>query len=704
MVFVALLFFSVQSRFPGASSISEVIRVPADYPTIQSAIDVASPKSVILVKSGVYEENLVINKSLSLLGENKMNTVINGSGQSAIVTVNADEVIVDGFTIQNRSLSFSDGVLLNNAEQCTISGNIIVHNGIGVTSWNSHNNVIAGNIIAYNGFILPVLASSSNILLFDSNNNSIVDNIISNGVTCGINLVNSNNTTIQSNTIENNEIGLITVSALRVAQKTVGFDLAGPIGTMGYFNTNVDKGIFGGVAWKDWWQALVPWKVMLNNTDITKQTIIVENQTHASFIFTHNHGFSHVQITHLFLRVPQDYSSLQAAANAALSGSVISVDSGTYHGQVLVTKSLTILGEDKSNTVLDADGKGAVIRVITNNVWIDSFTIRNCSSDNFNNVYSGIFLCPSSNSRITNNLILHNGPDGIRLEGSDNNLIAENIVAYSGIDIAGQKKGSSIALSDSHNNTITDNVISDSLQDGINLSNSHRNTILSNVIENNQNVGIDIQTSQNNTVALNSFISDQENHVLFSTSRPNSWSESGIGNYWDDYTGLDDGSDNRTVGDGVGDTDLPHLGVDSYPLVRPPKPIPIIWDGNIYPVTVEGNSTISMFRFLQAQKEIMFSVTGPEATAGYCNITIPKNLLRDDPWTILLNGRDITSELNVNENETHSFLYFTYDHSSISNIQITGTWVVPEFFPKIIPTAMLLSSAMVTILRKRKRT
>jgi hypothetical protein len=42
----------------------------------------------------------------------------------------------------------------------------------------------------------------------------------------------------------------------------------------------------------------------------------------------------------------------------------------------------------------------------------------------------------------------------------------------------------------------------------------------------------------------------------------------GEGNYWDDYTGADDGSNGRTAGDGVGDTDLPHNGVDNYPLME----------------------------------------------------------------------------------------------------------------------------------------
>ncbi|MBC8468950.1 MAG: hypothetical protein H8D56_05715 [Planctomycetes bacterium] len=48
------------------------------------------------------------------------------------------------------------------------------------------------------------------------------------------------------------------------------------------------------------------------------------------------------------------------------------------------------------------------------------------------------------------------------------------------------------------------------------------------------------------------------------------------GNYWSDYIGLDDGTPYldtiRVAGDGIGDTLLPHAGVDIYPLMPPPTP------------------------------------------------------------------------------------------------------------------------------------
>jgi hypothetical protein len=52
-------------------------------------------------------------------------------------------------------------------------------------------------------------------------------------------------------------------------------------------------------------------------------------------------------------------------------------------------------------------------------------------------------------------------------------------------------------------------------------------------------------------------------------SNNNNWDNgNGEGNYWSDYTGLDDGSNGRTYGDGIGDTLTPHFGLDHYPFVN----------------------------------------------------------------------------------------------------------------------------------------
>jgi pectin methylesterase-like acyl-CoA thioesterase len=50
----------------------------ADFTTIQDAIDTANEGDTIYVEKGIYCENIIINKSLILIGEDKEYTIIDG--------------------------------------------------------------------------------------------------------------------------------------------------------------------------------------------------------------------------------------------------------------------------------------------------------------------------------------------------------------------------------------------------------------------------------------------------------------------------------------------------------------------------------------------------------------------------------------------------------------------------------------------------
>ncbi len=402
------------------------------------------------------------------------------------------------------------------------------------------------------------------------------------------------------------------------------------------------------------------------------------------------------------IRVPADYSTIQEAINAATSESVILVSSGIYYENLVINKPLNLIGENRTSTIVDGDGKWTVVEIRADRVVLNGFTIRNSSRSQGG---GGVFLDHSGQCNVSGNIITYNAPAGVTLwNNSDGNLIDGNAVTFSGIILPGWIEGYSIAIVDSNNNTVIGNTLSDSVVLGIDLENANSTVVEFNVVENND-VGLSLSQSDDSIIHHNAFMNSQGSHLLSIMDSHNTmWDNGTEGNYWDDYAGVDDGNDSRIAGDGVGDTFLPHLGVDNYPLVRPSQPIPIVWDNNVYQVSVESNSTISTFRFLQPQKKITINMTGPESTTGYCNITIPKSLLRDSPWTILANGTDITSESTITENDTHSFLYLTYAHDGIINIQIVGTWVVPEFSPKVSLALVLLFSTMLIVLRKRRRT
>jgi nitrous oxidase accessory protein NosD len=67
--------------------------------TIQAAVDAANFGDTVFVYSGNYAENVFIDKTINLTGEEKNDTVINGGLNADSVTIFASWVNVSGFTI-----------------------------------------------------------------------------------------------------------------------------------------------------------------------------------------------------------------------------------------------------------------------------------------------------------------------------------------------------------------------------------------------------------------------------------------------------------------------------------------------------------------------------------------------------------------------------------------------------------------------------
>jgi signal peptidase I len=129
------------------------------------------------------------------------------------------------------------------------------------------------------------------------------------------------------------------------------------------------------------------------------------------------------------------------------------------------------------------------------------------------------------------------------------------------------------------------------------------------------------------------------------------------------------------------------------------------WNEVAYNITVYTNSTLANFNFSQSDKQVMFDVTGyiSQADNGFCNVTIPKDLLHcDSPydWQVRLNGTNMA--YTPTHNDTHTFIYFTHGYST-QNVQIIGTKVIPEFPSFLILPLFMSATLLVIILYKRKQ-
>lgn len=378
------------------------------------------------------------------------------------------------------------------------------------------------------------------------------------------------------------------------------------------------------------------------------------------------------------IRVPHDYSTIQLAIDAAKPDDTILVSSGVYYENIILNKSLTLIGENRLDTIIDGGMGDCAITVTADRVFIDGFMI--------NGSHIGIQLTSSSQSIISDNVITQSGEHGIFFSGSHNNKILKNSIINIIHHYYDLIWGNGIVLMNSNNNIVEENVIENCVDDVV-IYKSNDTTISWNSLSA-YDLTLGLEFSKTTTIHHNRFA---EIRIYQEQTFNNSWDDGSAGNYWDSYTGLDDGSNGRATGDGIGDTDLSYRGVDNYPLVQPPQPIPVVINNTIYPVSFHSNSTVYGFGFDEPAKTIYFYTIGPYNTTGFWNVTIPKSFMTGNPWQISLNGHDITSDTSIAENNTHTSTYFTYAHENHTSnyIIIKGTKILSEYsVPSLI--ALLL--------------
>jgi nitrous oxidase accessory protein NosD len=177
-VFICGLIFMLFGTgvFPltmGTLKIKTVIMGPNSPGYIQGLIDNASNGDTIVIPSGTYYENIIVNKSINLIGEDKNTTIIDGALSETVITITANEVTVTGFTVRNGK---GTGIHIK-SNRVTIHNNIIVNNSMVAINLYNVSSIITGISITCNtircslltgvqGFQIKDLRISNNSILY----------------------------------------------------------------------------------------------------------------------------------------------------------------------------------------------------------------------------------------------------------------------------------------------------------------------------------------------------------------------------------------------------------------------------------------------------------------------------------------------------------------------------------------------------------
>jgi len=521
-------------------SIAETIWVPDNYTKIQEAINAANPGDTIRVRAEIYYEHLTIDRPLTLLGDDRSTTIIDGNlTRSVINLTSTNDVQISGFTIQNAI----HGINLTYSTNVTISGNIITKNiQFGIFLLYSSNNTIYDNIISDNGdrgiylrnYCSNNIVSNNTIsnhkewgiyLYNYSSNNIVSNNTILYSNDRGIYLINANNNIFDGNTISNNTYGISiwdsvgnTLRNNKMTDNGYNFDISA--GALGQYIQDIDAtNTINGKPmyyWVNQADKQVPagagYVAAINSKNITvKDQTLTKNKQGVLFAYTTDSTIANVNASYNYI--------------------------GIY--------------------LFESDNNSVNCNVITN------------SSD-------GVELAFSSGNALTDNDVTSKDY-GIWLKNSSGNRVHHNRIADSGriFNFSGEliPIGGGVFLSDySSDNVVSDNMVSSNV-DGIHLDyECNSNAISGNAISNNSVNGIYLYFSNNNTIYHNNFINNT-NQVYIEISI-NTWDDgypSG-GNYWSNYMGVDEYSgvnQDEPGSDGIGDTPyvIDENNRDNYPLI-----------------------------------------------------------------------------------------------------------------------------------------
>jgi parallel beta-helix repeat protein len=396
---------------------------PADFHTIQEAINAANPGDTIYVYNGTYYEHVTLNKPLTLKGENKSTTIIDGNGTGysySLVEIGADNVAFQQFTIKKGrpGLDAQFGIFLDDSEHCTISGNIIMGE---LLLSRSSRNTIEENIVTNAGIGIDVESWSSN--------NIISRNIVENNE-YGISLATGGfgGNTISNNNVINNQYGIYLSGSDRnimrnnsMSGNRYGFGVGGGLPpSLSNFIQDIDTS--NTVNGK-------PLYYFINQSNLIVDSSILPDIGYLAFVNSVNITVMDLTLRDSYQGVLFAYTNHSKVLHANVSCNSIGIELVASTDNMIAYNSLTnnggavfcISSSDRNKVIyntMTSNGQGIIQLYDSNNNDILRNTITNCNT--------GIWLYASYGALISENTIKDNKYGIFRWEEGGGSSIYHN--------------------------------------------------------------------------------------------------------------------------------------------------------------------------------------------------------------------------------------------------------------------------------------
>jgi parallel beta-helix repeat protein len=522
--------------------------------SIQEAINKAPAGAVICLTAGTWEENIVIEKSLTLRGE-KEKTVIDGVHENyPVVWVRAPEeqevvVQLEGLRItgaEGRCADYyicADGVLLQGSAQATISNSSLSENGWAgiIVLWDSAQVTISDSSISRNGYegielwgsAQASISSSTlsgnglGIELWDSAQASISNSTLSENAT-GIRLVSSAQATITNSTLSvNRDEGIkledsaqVTITNSTLSGNKWGIVLEGSAQAT-ISNSTLSGNEKNGIMLRDSAQATISGNLFTGNrgcgiySDSSKEVRGEANKMadNGNDLCGNLPGSLRLPLrepTEREITWPDErYKSLQEAVDALWPKGRLRLQAGEHQAGVTIAKELQVEAEEGGKVTLMANGWEAPVLSLVGVAKVELVGLE------LSNGSEGLLVGADAQATISNSTLSGNRW-GILLWGSaqatiSSSSLSENLfgigllgstqAAISGSTVSENKYG--IWLEDLAQAAITNSSLSKNGDDGIRLEDSAQVTISNSTISG-SGLGIELRDSAQATISNSS--------------------------------------------------------------------------------------------------------------------------------------------------------------------------------------------------------